>query len=74
MRLEGEFAFAIIILFEPVHCGWKTPSEVRVITFEGAIVKTPFDGRVKGVQCGRVAVVEDTSPFQIALPSIFKSL
>ena len=65
---------AIIILFEPVHSGWKTASEVRVIIFEGAIVRTPFDGRVKGVQCGRVVVVADTSPFQIALPSIFKQL
>ena len=74
MRLEGEFVFAMIILFEPVHSGLKTASEVRVIMFEGAIVRTPFDGRVKGVQCGRVVVVVDTNPFQRALPSIFKSL
>jgi hypothetical protein len=40
--------------------------------FEGAIDRTPFEGREKGVQCGRVVV--DVGWFQIALPSIFKSL
>jgi hypothetical protein len=66
--------FAIITLLELVHFGWKTASEVRVIADEGAIVRTPLDGRVKAVQGGWVEVVEGKrSPSQIALPSISKS-
>jgi hypothetical protein len=38
------------MLLEPVHSGLNTASEVRVILFDGAIDRTPFEGRVKGVQ------------------------
>lgn len=44
-----------------------------MITDEGAILRTPLDVRVKGVQLGSVEVVVEGTASQIALPSIFKS-
>jgi hypothetical protein len=61
------------ISFEPVHSGLKIAFVVNVITFEGASVRTPFEGSVKGVQCAFVVVV-GLAKFQICLASIAKLL
>jgi hypothetical protein len=61
----------------PVHSGLKTASDVRVITDDTPTVKTPFEGSVKGVQCGRLAVAVVTvgrAKLMICLASIIRSL
>lgn len=60
MKVEGEEPpfVSMMSAVEPVHSGRNTASDVRVMTDETPRVRTPFEGRVKGVQCGRVVVAE----------------
>ncbi len=60
-----------IILFGlPVHSGLKTASVVRVMAYEGPRLKTPFEGKVKGVQCCFVVVAVGRAILIICLTSI----
>ena len=58
----GESAPVKIMLLEPVHSGLKTAFDVKVSTDDAPRVRTPLEGRVKGVQCvlARVVVVGST--------------
>jgi hypothetical protein len=47
------------ISLDPVHSGAYIASDVRVMILSTPRVRTPFEGSVKGVQCGGVDVVDE---------------